>query len=187
MADPRQQAALVRSRELPGVVVIGRRRIDAIGLAHEDHGGRRDRRLRGQALLDWLERRVARRIESPVAVGVDDDVDEIGVVKARRRTASSAPTSRWAWTATRRWTTPSTGSVPIGSSSWRRVRQASACAKLTEGVALAVTTRVTAGVSTARGPAGRPAGVTGPRRRCSAAPAPAPSGRCSGPGRSPPP
>ena len=53
----------------------------AVGLAVQRHGRNGDRRLRRQLLLDVVVGRGARCEAEPMAVGVENDVDVVGVVE----------------------------------------------------------------------------------------------------------
>ena len=68
-----RQLALRRGPAAPGVV----------GAVQDDarHG---DRRALGEAALDVVEARIAGRVAVAVPVGVDHDVDEVGIVERRR-------------------------------------------------------------------------------------------------------
>ena len=54
---------------------------DAVALALQRHGRHRDRRPCCGPPLDCFQRRVAGRIAEPVAIGMDDDVNEIRIVE----------------------------------------------------------------------------------------------------------
>src|SRR3546814_18073870 len=59
--------------------------VRSVGVAVERDRRDRDGRLRGEAAFHLLIRRVARREREAVAVGLDHDVHEIGVVEGFRR------------------------------------------------------------------------------------------------------
>ena len=62
-------------------LVDGLRRIDAVGVAPQNDGRHRDPGLAGQQLFKRVEHGIARDEAEAMTVGMDDDVDEIGVVK----------------------------------------------------------------------------------------------------------
>jgi hypothetical protein len=76
---------------------VGRRSHDAVVGAVEDDGRHRNRRTLGQPGLGIFEARLARSIADAVPVGVDHDVDEVGVVERRRRAVEGVvgETPRW--------------------------------------------------------------------------------------------
>src|SRR5216683_439076 len=75
------QAALVRAAEVGRGPVGGARGIDTVVDAVQVDGGDGDRRLGGQLSFDWLQGRVAGGVAVAVAVGLDDHVDEVGIVE----------------------------------------------------------------------------------------------------------
>ena len=72
--------------------------MDAIAGAVQDYGRHGDRRLRDETLLDRLERRIAGGVAEPMAVGLNDDRDEILVIErdcaALERRVVEAPARR---------------------------------------------------------------------------------------------
>ena len=83
VADPRNIAPVDQLEKFLPLGVRHDAR-DAVRLAVQDDRRHRDRRLRGERLLDRLERRVSRRIAVAVPVRVDRHVDEIGIVPGGR-------------------------------------------------------------------------------------------------------
>ena len=64
-----------------GVPVGGLERVDAIVAAVQGNGRHRNHWLRGQLRFDLVVGRITAHIAEPVAVRVDDDLDEVGIVE----------------------------------------------------------------------------------------------------------
>src|SRR5262245_28765479 len=65
--------------------MMGGTAVDAIGVAVDRDGWHRDWRLRDETGLDVGHGRIAWNEAEAVSIGVDDDVDEVGVVKCGGR------------------------------------------------------------------------------------------------------
>ena len=89
MADHRDDAALVRASEIARLSRGGIRRIHAVAAALKNDGWHADRRLLCELALDGLERGVAGDVAETVTIGMDYDVDEIGIVERDRRAVVS--------------------------------------------------------------------------------------------------
>ncbi len=85
MADNRDQPVLVRSGEEARLRGRGAGRRDAVAFAVQHDCRHRDRRPFGKLALQHVIGGVARRVTEAMAVGVDDDVDEIRIVEGVRR------------------------------------------------------------------------------------------------------
>ena len=85
MAHYRDQPALIGSGEEACIVRRSLGTGDAVAFPVQHDGRDRDFGLRRQLLLDVLVSEVARGVAEPMAVGVDDDVDEIRIVERGSR------------------------------------------------------------------------------------------------------
>ena len=81
MTHTGQDFASVKTAEMFLVVIHRRGRAYAVISAAQRNCRHRNRRLRGQCLLDRLQRRVARRVHEPVAIGVNHHIDKVRVIK----------------------------------------------------------------------------------------------------------
>jgi hypothetical protein len=81
MAGASDHAMLARADEMHRRRLAIRRRHDTIHVPVQGDAGHADRRLRGEPLLQLRVRWVARSEAQAMSVGVDDDVDIVGVVE----------------------------------------------------------------------------------------------------------
>jgi hypothetical protein len=92
MADVRNDAMLAPADELRGRRCPIRCRHDTIRIPVQRDRRHSDGRLHGEPLLEFLVPRVARRKVKSIAVGMDHDIDVVGVVKGLRATPILSPT-----------------------------------------------------------------------------------------------
>ena len=85
VSDHRNDPALIAAGEEAGLVVPCLRRCHAVAAPLQYDGWHTDRWLRRQPPLDLFEIRVARSVTETMAVGMDDNVDEIRIVEGRGR------------------------------------------------------------------------------------------------------
>ena len=85
MSDHRNDPALIAAGEEAGLVVPCLRRCHAVAAPLQYDGWHTDRWLRHQPPLDVFEIRVARSVTETMAVGMDDNVDEIRIFEGRGR------------------------------------------------------------------------------------------------------
>src|SRR6476661_9101073 len=83
MPGPLEYPVLVRPGE--HCRMMGGTAVDAVGVAVDRDGWHRDWRLRDETALDVGHGRITGNEAEAVSIGVDDDVDEVGVVECGRR------------------------------------------------------------------------------------------------------
>ncbi|KTB63363.1 hypothetical protein AO063_13595 [Pseudomonas fluorescens ICMP 11288] len=84
MANARQHLAPIHAAEARHIVVLDRGRADAIIGTAQRNARHRNRRLQRQCLLDGFQRRVAGGVQEAMAIGMNDHLDKIRVIKRRR-------------------------------------------------------------------------------------------------------
>src|SRR5215468_5715971 len=95
MPGPREHPVLVRPGEHRRM--MGGTAVDAIGIAVDRDGWHRDRWLRDETRFDVGHGRITGDEAEAVSIGVDDDVDEIGIVKCGGRALECRVVERPMW------------------------------------------------------------------------------------------